>query len=183
MLIFKVCHLYCQQMLKALLRAVWRETKLSFSEMRCQAVSVLGSLSRQTRGPINKIHIFQKAAVMDFSFMLFYLFIHSLMYSHFTLLLPSHLISLLYSSGVHGQREVPVRKRLWCVPQEARWERQRLHRLRKDHLPIWRPEKKLQRSPWQVWKREISFVFLCFFILLLSPFTGELIESYCLTDG
>lgn len=68
---------------------------------------------------------------------------------------------LLFSSGVHGQREIPLRERLWCIPQEARRERQRFHRLWEDRLPVWRPEEKLQRGSWQV-RKEGGVLLFCF---------------------
>lgn len=97
-----------------------------------------------------------------------------------SLLLPHPTVFLLCPSGVHGQREVPLRKWLWCFPQEAWWEWQRLHRLREDHLPVWRPEKKLQRGPWQVRKDQRVFFLVLFSeqVLLRSglllPFIAQL---------
>ena len=89
-----------------------------------------------------------------------------LIYNWFSFLqissLPSFTVCPLCPSGVHGQREVPLRKWLWCFPQEARRERQRLHRLREDRLPVWRPEEELQRGSWQVTEDQtiVFFYFL-----------------------
>lgn len=52
----------------------------------------------------------------------------------------------LFSSGLHGQWEVPGRKWLWCFPEKTRRKWQRFHGLRADHLPIWCSEEILQRS-------------------------------------
>ena len=54
------------------------------------------------------------------------------------------------SSGVYGQWEISSRERLRRLPEEARRERQRLHRLRENHLPVRRTEEVFQRGARQV---------------------------------
>lgn len=71
-------------------------------------------------------------------------------------LLPHH--PCPFPSGLHGQWEVPLRERLRRFPQEARRQRQRLHRLREDHLRVWRPAEKLQRGSRQVSEDHRGFV-------------------------
>lgn len=57
---------------------------------------------------------------------------------------------LLPLSGVHGQWEIPGGERLRRLPEEARRQWQRLHRLRADHLPVRCAEEALQRRARQV---------------------------------